>query len=291
MKIIKDSPEHHFLTFMDKLRRDPAGWMGLRIALSHRTAHADVIEVPEQIAGKLRKTRLESDEAVAGLKDSLEAFGETVIYQFADSDIAAAVRVQNNAEHDSLQALFRKIVEKYGAPFCELSNLAKEVYSWQKLADEKLLSLRRIEAYEALADFNRVQSIPLRRMRREDPVILIVEDDRFTASYASGFLSKDYEAVVAKTGEDAILAYIEHAPDAVFLDIHLPGLSGHDTLRAFRRADPDAFVVMLSVDTVKETIVETSRHGASGFLKKPFSRERLLAAVEKSPFVKKGGGR
>jgi DNA-binding NarL/FixJ family response regulator len=50
--------------------------------------------------------------------------------------------------------------------------------------------------------------------------------------------------------------------------------------------DPEAHVVMLSVDTVKANIVTATNRGAAGFLKKPFSKERLLAFVEKSPFIK-----
>jgi DNA-binding response OmpR family regulator len=115
---------------------------------------------------------------------------------------------------------------------------------------------------------------------------MIVEDDRFTASYAANILSKEYELSVCRTGEEGIIAYIEHAPDIVFLDIHLPGLNGHDTLRAIKAADPKAFVVMLSVDTAKTSIVESTQSGAHSFLKKPFSKERLLNTVKASPYVR-----
>jgi CheY-like chemotaxis protein len=189
--------------------------------------------------------------------------------------------VQNDAEHESIKKFFKEAVEKIGAKFCEMNNLAKDIYSYQKLTDERFLSSRLMAAYEAMADTNRTKSIPLRRQRREDAVILIVEDDRFTASYASNLLNKDYDVVHAKTGE----VYIEHAPDIVFLDIHLPGLDGHDTLRALRKIDPESFIIMLSVDTMKQNIVDATKGGASGFLKKPFSKERLLATVQKSPFI------
>jgi DNA-binding NtrC family response regulator len=59
-------------------------------------------------------------------------------------------------------------------------------------------------------------------------------------------------------------------------DIHLPGLDGHETLNAIRKADPAAYVVMLSVDAVKTNIVEASKGGASGFLKKPFTKDRMI---------------
>ena len=99
--------------------------------------------------------------------------------------------------------------------------------------------------------------------------------------------NKEYDVVLAKNGEDAIRLYIEHAPDVVFLDIHLPGLNGQETLRAIRKIDPKSCVFMLSVDTVKENIVNANKDGATGFLKKPFSKERLMVAVKKSPHITK----
>ena len=43
---------------------------------------------------------------------------------------------------------------------------------------------------------------------------------------------------------------------------------------------------MVSVDAVKNNIVEASKGGASGFLKKPFTKDRMIAMVKASPFYK-----
>lgn len=96
--------------------------------------------------------------------------------------------------------------------------------------------------------------------------------------------------MVARTGEEAILKYIEYAPDAVFLDIHLPGINGHQALQALKAADSEAFVVMLSVDTAKASIMAASENGAVSYLKKPFSRERVLNTLRLSPFIRESRG-
>ena len=49
----------------------------------------------------------------------------------------------------------------------------------------------------------------------------------------------------------------------------------------------ELYIVMLSVDTVKQNIVESQNVGAASFLKKPFSKDRITAAVKKSPYIKK----
>lgn len=286
MKVIQESPEHHFLTFLDKIKRDSAGWLGYRFALSEKLEHGDLISKPDHINGKLHKLRKESEDLVKDLSARVKDDKTAMIYQFSDCDIIMMVRPAKDSEREAVQAAYSEIESKIGKKFCEHKNLAKDLYGYQKLADQRFLSAKKIKAYEAMADGNRVQSIPIRRERRDDAVVMIVEDDRFTASYASNILNKDYDIVLAKSGEEAVGLYIEYAPDIVFLDIHLPGLNGLDTLRALRKVDPQAFVVMLSVDTVKENIVVANKEGAAGFLKKPFGKDRLIAAVNKSPFVK-----
>ena len=288
MKIVKDSAEHHFLTFLDKLKGEPAGWIGMHFAFSQKLDHADVIATPAHIPGKLHKVRRESESFVEELAKQAAPFEKSgaLIYAFADNDVIMLVGPRNETERDALNVLFSAMAEKAGPRLSLQANLAKEIYSYQKMADRKFLAARRIEAYEEMADLNRIQSIGLRRTRRAEGMVLLVEDDRFTAAFAANILNKDYDFVQAKTGEDAVIAYIEHAPDIVLLDIHLPGLSGIETLMCLRKVDPESAVYMLSVDTVKTNIVASSQFGALGFLKKPFSKDRLLAAVAKSPHLK-----
>ena len=286
MKFIQDSPEHHFLTFLDKIKKDPGGWMGYHFALSKKLSHSEIISKPDHIKGKLHKLGQECDEVIKDLSAKLSDDSTAMLYRFSDCDVILLRRPSKDSEREEAMMLYNELADKIGKKLCEHNNLAKDLYSYQKLADQRFLSESRMKAYEALADSNRVQSIPLRRQRREDAVILIVEDDRFTASYAANILNKEFDIVLAKTGEEAISYYVEHAPDMVLLDIHLPGLDGLDTLRGLRKIDKDAFIFMLSVDTVKQNIIQAQQEGAAGFLKKPFGKERLMAAVNQSPFIK-----
>jgi CheY-like chemotaxis protein len=287
MKIIQESAEHHFLTALDRLKNDPGGWVGMHFALSRRLDHDDVIDVPGHIKGKLHQHRKVCEEFARDLFAAAAPFANlgTLIYLFTDGDIVLMAGPRNESDREKIVALFKSSAAA-DPRLATLSNLAKDIYNYQKLADQKFLAARRIAAYEAMADQLRTQSIPLRRERRNEGVVLLVEDDRFTASIAANILNKDYDLVHAKTGEEAIIAYIEHAPDIALLDIHLPGLSGHEVMRALKKIDEAVAAIMLSVDTVKTNIVDAAQGGALGFLKKPFARERLQAAVLKSPHMK-----
>lgn len=286
MQVVHDSAEHHFLTLLEKIKKDGGGWVGIHCAFSRRIDHETLIGDLAGLPGKLSQMQDESSKFMVELGQKAEAFPEAVIYQFADSDLLLVTRYTNDATHDAFFALFKELSTTVKAGLIDFLNISREMLGAQKFADKKLLAQKRIAAYQAMADSNRVSSIPIRRQRRDQAVVMIVEDDRFTANYTTNILSKVYDVVLAKTGEEAVIEYVEHAPDIVFLDIHLPGLDGLETLHSLRCADPEAHVVMLSVDTVKANIVVATKRGAAGFLKKPFSKDRLLAIVEKSPFVK-----
>lgn len=288
MKIIQDSAEHHFLTMLDRLKGESAGWIGMHFALADRLEHADIISLPVHIPGKLHKLQRESEALAQDLGNGAAAFerSSAMVYVFADGDIILLAAPKNETERDGFNTLFTDMAARVGPGLSFQANLAKEIYAYQKIADSKILSARRMKAYGDMADTNRTHSIGLRRERRAEGMVLLVEDDRFTAAFAANILNKDYELIHAKTGEDAVIAYIEHAPDVALLDIHLPGMSGIDTLTCLRKIDPDSAVFMLSVDTVKQNIVASSENGALGFLKKPFAKDRLLAAIASSPHMR-----
>jgi CheY-like chemotaxis protein len=287
MKVITHSQEHHYLTNIEKLRADLQGWAGLYFALSRKLDHEVIISNPENIINKLANTETEAKAFCNELDDLSASHHKGFIYRFSDNDILALACLNNDDEEKKLKLVYEKLSESLPEGLHEYCLLSNEYYFFEKLADEKMLSAKRMAAYRKMSDSHLVESISVRRQRREDPLVMIVEDDRFTASYATGILNKDYDLVHAKTGEEAIILYLESAPDIIFLDVHLPGLNGHQTLSAIRKADPEAYVIMLSIDTVKANILSASSGGAQGFLKKPFSKDRLLATVQKSPFIRR----
>lgn len=287
--IIQESPEHHFLTFLEKLKGNPSGWAGCTFSFSKKLDHGELVTNRAMIARKLDVLRAESTAFLEELKEKASDLSNATIYQFTDNDIILLTHIKSDNENNLLKKICDEMGKHISKDLSHSGYLTKEMYSYQKIADHKFTTARRMGAYQTLMDENRIKSISLRRKRREEPVILVVEDDRFTATYASNTL-KDFDVVLARSGEEAMLSYIEHAPDIVFLDIHLPGMNGHQTLQGIKAADPDAFVVMLSVDAVMDNVEQSDHNGAASFLKKPFSQERLLNTVRLSPFVQDSKG-
>jgi two-component system, NtrC family, response regulator AtoC len=109
------------------------------------------------------------------------------------------------------------------------------------------------------------------------PYIAIVDDDSAFASYLRTFLSlRGYEARCYTRGDELLAAMKQtEAPDAVLLDVMMPGLDGMATLRALKATRPDAQVIMLSGRNQASTIVEAVRAGATDYVVKPDDPEGL----------------
>lgn len=69
------------------------------------------------------------------------------------------------------------------------------------------------------------------------------------------------------------------APDVIFMDIGLPGMSGVDGVRRLRSIAPRTQIVMLTVHEDNDTIFEALCAGAVGYLVKNARSEKILAAA------------
>ena len=115
------------------------------------------------------------------------------------------------------------------------------------------------------------------------PTVLMIEDHNDTACLIRFILERNGYAVRhAPDGWHAKrLTETAEPPDLVLLDISLPSLSGLEVLRAIRSTPEWQWipVIILSVDTREDTMAEATTLGATEYLKKPFSQERLMKAV------------
>ena len=109
------------------------------------------------------------------------------------------------------------------------------------------------------------------------PYIAIVDDDASFAAYLRTFLSlRGYEARCYTRGDELLASMKQNeAPDAILLDVMMPGLDGLATLRALKTSQPGAQVIMLSGRNQASTIVEAVRLGAADYVVKPDDPEGL----------------
>lgn len=108
---------------------------------------------------------------------------------------------------------------------------------------------------------------------------MIVDDSNFARMMLKKILvSQGYEVVGDySNGVEAVAEYERLSPDLVTMDIVMPDMGGKEALKEILSLDPEAKVVIVSSLDVQESVP-----GAQDFVLKPFTKERLLQAVEKA---------
>ena len=112
-------------------------------------------------------------------------------------------------------------------------------------------------------------------------LILIVEDDGDISQMLNELLTgQGYETMQAFSGTEALLCLEKRVPEAVILDLMLPGMDGEDVLRGIKEDYPRVGVIVSSARDDVQTRVSLLRAGADDYVVKPFDTEELLARLE-----------
>src|SRR4029079_539165 len=113
--------------------------------------------------------------------------------------------------------------------------------------------------------------------------VLIVEDEQDIAGLIKHTLERggETEAQVVGSGDAALKAVTERAPDLIILDLNLPVIGGLEVCRILRsRADvPHVPIIMLTARTSEDDRVTGLEHGADDYVTKPFSLREMSARV------------
>ena len=89
-----------------------------------------------------------------------------------------------------------------------------------------------------------------------------------------------FQVLEAEDGPDAVEMYRQHRPDVICLDVGMPG-GGLAALREIKAMDAGARVVMLTGQHDALTVKAALAAGVRDYVVKPFTRQRLLTAVER----------
>ncbi len=113
----------------------------------------------------------------------------------------------------------------------------------------------------------------------DEPRVLVVEDDGDIAGVLRRSLGMEgYEVRIAGDGEAALEEAAVFEPDAVVLDLGLPGIDGVEVSRRLREGG-DVPILILTARESLDSRVEGLDSGADDYLVKPFEREELLARL------------
>ncbi|MCC6608648.1 MAG: EAL domain-containing protein [Burkholderiales bacterium] len=110
------------------------------------------------------------------------------------------------------------------------------------------------------------------------PVVLVVDDDQITRLVVAETLTpQGFRVVEAACGEDALDAFSRMRPDAILLDINMPGMNGFECCERIRRLPHGERVpiLILTVSDDDASIARAYEVGATDFAAKPISWKLL----------------
>ncbi len=113
--------------------------------------------------------------------------------------------------------------------------------------------------------------------------VAIVDDDEGIRSGLSALIKRAAGLKLVgefANGESAVKEIPKLLPDVVLMDINLPGMKGYDCVRQLKTAHPAVQFLMLTVYEDSDSLFNSLRAGASGYLLKRTASARLLEAIQ-----------
>jgi two-component system, OmpR family, KDP operon response regulator KdpE len=112
-----------------------------------------------------------------------------------------------------------------------------------------------------------------------DPEILIIDDEvQIRKLLEITLKSHDFKVREAATARDGLIAAANHPPDLILLDIGLPDENGQVVLKKLREWYNKP-IIILSVQSNEENIVQALDNGANDYIVKPFRTGELIARI------------
>jgi len=111
-------------------------------------------------------------------------------------------------------------------------------------------------------------------------LILVVDDDVAARELLASYLCSEYRIAMAESGEEAIKQARRLRPDAITLDVKMPGGNGFETLAALRKTSETSNIPIIIVSIVDQKQVGFAL-GAVDYLIKPVRKPALLETIRK----------
>jgi CheY-like chemotaxis protein len=140
---------------------------------------------------------------------------------------------------------------------------------------------------EVVEPVGQAVSLPDEKESVESPLpgsgstVLIIDDDAATRDLLARFLAREgFRVETAAGGEEGLRRAREMRPDAITLDVMMPGLDGWAVLTALK-SDPELALIPVVMVTIVDDKNMGFALGASDYMTKPINRDQLLAILQK----------
>jgi signal transduction histidine kinase/CheY-like chemotaxis protein len=281
-------------TTIQPLVEKNANHLDVRCATELGTMRADLTKVRQMLFNLLSNSSKFTSGGFISLEVWRDAAPDVVVFRVRDSGIGMAPE-QVERVFDSFTQADASIAAKYGGTglgltitrkFCEMMGGSITAESEPRRGTVFTIRLpaevpeRKTEA-KAVPDAPGVQAVLSASSEQTPMTALVIDDDPVVLDLMQTFLGREgYRVVSASTGEEGLRLAREVRPNAITLDVIMPGLDGWSVLTALK-SDPDLADTPVILLTITDNKSMGYALGASECLTKPIERDRLLATLEK----------
>ena len=117
---------------------------------------------------------------------------------------------------------------------------------------------------------------------KNKPTLLVIDDEAGPRDALKVILRPFFNVVTAESGSAAIRLLNSQRIDLITLDQKLPDRQGLDLLQDIKRHHADVEVIIITGYGSLKSAMEGIRHGAAGYLLKPFNVTELLSLVKQT---------
>ncbi|MBS1507202.1 MAG: response regulator [Bacteroidetes bacterium] len=188
---------------------------------------------------------------------------------------------------DDAARLIHKVKIRYG--YLGLDEIMNELNTWENelKSGVTLNPQERIHYFQQLnasviGELNKTSKGLSQPLIFQEKCILVAEDDEVNALVFELFIKETGASVIiAKDGHEAIRYAMERKPDLIFMDVHMPVLSGYEVIREIRNQNVSCPIVSLSASTRLNEKQNSLNAGANDFLIKPVNRNAIVKTLTK----------
>lgn len=139
-----------------------------------------------------------------------------------------------------------------------------------------------VEVLEAESFVEEAEEVFLAETDKEQPVVLIIEDNNDVRAYIKHTLISKYQILEAVNGEEGIEKANTHLPDLVITDVMMPEKDGYEVCKSLKTDVQTSHipVIILTAKAAQEEKLKGLEIGADDYLVKPFDSRELDVRVQ-----------
>lgn len=134
-----------------------------------------------------------------------------------------------------------------------------------------------------LNSIRRLPQLPNTNMIMEKNILIVDDSESIRLVVSMGLKEAGYNVVAGINGADGLRLLNENKVDLIISDLNMPVMDGITFLKEVRKQDKYKFLplLILTTESQESKKLEAKQAGATGWIIKPFVKDKLLAVVKK----------